>query len=104
MNIQEVHDASVIDCTITGVDYPIWILSDDTDIPIIVVSNIINNFTLHDNMFFVGIIDCQLYEKCDIPIHQLSKIKNWVIKNKEVLLNHWFNEPYIFDTLTKLQS
>jgi hypothetical protein len=77
-------------------------LSDDTVVPVVGVSNVIDNFTLHNDMFFIGIEDQQVYENCNIDTQQLNKLKTWITTNKTALLNHWYNNPYIFNTLSKL--
>lgn len=35
---------------------------------------------------------CDMYDACIVD----------VLTYKEVLLNHWFNEPFIFDTIKSL--
>lgn len=102
MNIQDVYDASIVDYRTTGSEYPIWVVSDDSETPVIAISNNQTTYDLNADVFLISIEDQHIIGSCKIPTTQVSKIKSWVLRNKDVLLNHWFNEPYIFDTIQHL--
>lgn len=104
MQLVDFYDNFLVSRTTTGIDYPVWIIWDEELPSVVGISNVIDHYGYHDDIFFISVEDGTITNTPKIPTEDVEYLQKWIAHNKHNLLRYSKGQCDISEVLKRAEA